>query len=497
MIVGTGTDIQTISAVAKMVERTPRTVNAILTEREREIYNQRRGKRQTAFLAGRFSVKEAYSKALGTGISQGVGFQDIEVLVGEHGEPIVTKGPQHDQLSVHISISHTGDLVHSLVILEQKMSDTQTALPVARHRPAWLEISGEALKHNIDYIRELTGTKRFCAVVKANAYGHGLEQVVPIMQAAQVDQFAVAVMDEGIWLRQFGVTEPVMVLGLTPVQYVGEIVDNQLTVPVSSVAWLKEALRLLPQGAQLHVSVPVDTGMGRIGIRDRKELTEVIQLINANTNIIFDSIWTHFSTADTTNTAYFDQQLTKWHELIDDQAIPETTMRHLANSGTSLWHALPSHDMIRVGAGMYGFDSSQGTLPNRDLRPVMQLKAELVYVKQVPAGNSISYGATYTTSTDEWIGTLPIGYADGYPRSMQGMTALLPDGREIEIVGRIAMDQCMVRLPEALPIGTVVTLLGRVGDCEITLDDLAQQAQTIPYEIATSMAPRLPRQIVD
>ncbi|SUP60953.1 Alanine racemase [Weissella viridescens] len=92
---------------------------------------------------------------------------------------------------------------------------------------------------------------------------------------------------------------------------------------------------------------------------------------------------------------------------------------------------------------------------------------------------------------------MPIGYADGYPRSMQGMTALLPDGREIEIVGRIAMDQCMVRLPEALPVGTVVTLLGRVGDCEITLDDLAQQAQTIPYEIATSMAPRLPRQIVD
>ena len=145
---------------------------------------------------------------------------------------------------------------------------------------------------------------------------------------------------------------------------------------------------------------------------------------------------------------------------------------------------------------MYGFDASQGALPNRELQPVLSLKAELVHVKQVPAGTSISYGATYTTTEPEWIGTVPVGYADGYPRALQGMDVLLPDGRRAELVGRIAMDQFMIRLPEEMPVGTVVTLIGQVGDEEITLVDLANKMDTIPYEIATGLSPRLPRHLV-
>ena len=170
--------------------------------------------------------------------------------------------------------------------------------------------------------------------------------------------------------------------------------------------------------------------------------------------------------------------------------------RHLSNSWTSLWHEQPSTDLVRVGAGMYGFDPSQGELAMREIQPVLSLKAELVHVKQVEAGESISYGATYTTSEPEWIGTLPVGYADGYPRALQGMTALLPDGREIELIGRIAMDQLMVKLPEELPVGTVVTLIGSVDDKSITLVDLANKMGTIPYEIATGLSPRLPRKLV-
>ncbi|MBM7617660.1 alanine racemase [Weissella uvarum] len=502
MLNGIGTDIQTISAVMKTAERTPRFIDTVLTPNERAIYDQRKGKHQGEFLAGRFSAKEAFSKALGTGIGSKAGFLDIEILSDQQGAPVITKMPELGAVKTHISISHSGDYVHSLVILEQDMSKEQEPQmldrqPIASHRPAWLEVSKSALLHNIDYIKDLTQTERFCAVVKANAYGHGLEQVVPILQAAHVDYFAVATMDEGIWLRQFGVTEPVMILGMTPAKYADELVENDLVAVAGSLTWLKAALAAKTSSKILKVSVPVDTGMGRIGLRTRDELTELITFINQQADVHFDSIWTHFATADTTNQAYFDQQVTKWHELTDQQNIPEHTLRHLANSGTSLWHELPSHDMIRVGAGMYGLDSSQGQLARRQLQPVMRLKAELVYVKQVPAGSSISYGATYTAKRDEWIGTLPIGYADGYSRDMQGMQALLPDGRTVELIGRIAMDQCMVRLPEEMPVGTEITLLGQAGDATITLEDLADQADTIPYEIATSMAQRLPRRVVE
>lgn len=497
MIIGIGTDVQTISAMAQTASRTPRTIDAILTEKERQIFDQRKGKHQIEFLAGRYSIKEAFSKALGTGISRGVGFLDIEVLVGANGEPILTKAPLNEGVQAHLSISHTGDLVHSLVVLEQDMTSNSMNQPIAKHRPAWIEVSAEALKHNIAYIKALTQTQKVCAVVKANAYGHGLEVVAPVLQAQGVDAFAVATMDEGIWLREFGVTQPILILGVTPAHYIDTVADYDLTPVVPSLEWLESALNVLPHGDQLKLSVAVDSGMGRIGIRDHAELEAVVALIASRSDLTFESIWTHFATADTTNVAYFEQQLQNWHALVDDQAIPESTWRHLANSGTSLWHELPSHDMIRLGAGMYGFDPSQGDLPNRDLMPVMSLKAELVHVKEVPAGSSISYGATYTTTKKEWIGTLPIGYADGYSRAMQGMTGLLPDGRRVEVIGRIAMDQCMVRLPEALPVGTVVTLLGQVQDEKITLNDMATQAGTIPYEMATSMAQRLPRQLVD
>jgi alanine racemase len=494
MIVGHGIDAQEIEAVTRLVARRPQFVDVILTAAERAVYEQRRGKHQMEFLAGRFSVKEAYSKALGTGIGSEAHWHDIEVLPNEQGQPVMIKHPKQDEYIAHISISHSGDYVHSSVILEDKASFNQ---PVSYMRPAWLEISQAALAHNINLVRERTQTERFFAIVKANAYGHGLVQIVTAALQAGVDGFGVATIDEAIWLRQFGVTEPILILGITAPTFAHELAKFDLLPIVPSLDWLTEAVTYLEAADHLRLSIGVDTGMGRIGIRDRTELERVIGMIADDNQLQLQAIGMHFATADGTNVAYFEQQLSRWHELTDDLPIGPDVWRHLANSGTALWHDQPSRDLVRVGAAMYGFDASSGELPDPELAPVLSLKADLVHVKQVPAGESISYGATYTTDKPTWIATVPVGYADGYPRSLQGMTVLLPDGQRAQVVGRVAMDQFMIALPQAYPVGTTVTLLGKVADEQITLVDWADFAGSIPYEMATNLAARLPRRLVD
>lgn len=494
MIFGNGIDAQEIDAVAKIAERRPRFIDVILTPAEKVIYNDKKGKHRDEFLAGRFSAKEAYSKALGTGIGAAVSWQDLEILPNEAGQPVIVKHPKLDQLTAHISISHTGNAVHSSVILEQIEDLGQV---VSIHRPAWIEISQQALRHNVTYIRELTNAKRFFAVVKANAYGHGMRPIVTAALAAGVDGFAVATMDEGLWLRNYGVDLPIMVLGVTPAEDASILAEYALIPVVTSKSWLEAAKEALQSADCLTVWAAVDTGMGRIGFRDAEALEEALTFIKEQSQFRLHSIGMHFATADSENVAYFEKQLQRWQTILADLNLADTVLLHVANSGTALWHEQPSTDLIRVGAGMYGFDPSQGALKQRELEPVLSLKAELVHVKQVPAGESISYGATYTTQTTEWIGTLPIGYADGYARALQGMRGLLPDGRSVEVVGRIAMDQLMVRLPGEVPVGTVVTLIGQVTNETITLGDLADRMATIPYEIATSLSARLPRYLVD
>ena len=495
MIIGHGVDTQDITAVEAVFERRPNFLTTILTEAEQTIFEQKKGKHRMEFLAGRFSAKEAFSKALGTGIGSKVSWHDLEIMPNEAGQPIAVKYPKNNNnMVVHISISHSKGFVHSSVIIEQRETMPQ---PVSYHRDAWIEISAANVKHNIDYIRELTHTERFFAVVKANAYGHGLLPMVTAIKAAGVEGFAVATLDEGIWLRNDGVTEPILVLGVSPVVQVNLMAEYNLMPVVASEAWMQAAIAELNPTSELQVWLAVDTGMGRIGFRERDSLERAIETINANEQLVLHSIGMHFATADEKNSDYFEQQLARWHAMTDGMELPAGTLTHAANSATSLWYELPTTDLSRVGAAMYGFDPSQGQLQAMDLRPVLSLRANLTHVKHVAAGQSISYGATYTTTEPEWIGTLPIGYADGYVRSLQGMDVLLPDGRRAEIVGRIAMDQMMVRLPEELPAGTTITLIGRVGDDEITLVDLANKVGTIPYEIATELSVRLPRKLVD
>lgn len=366
----------------------------------------------------------------------------------------------------------------------------------ARLRNTDLRVDLGSLRHNLKAQREaLMPGSRIFAVVKANAYGNGLVPVAQTLAGAGADGFCVALLDEALELRDNGIEPMILVLGITPVAYGPLAARNGVSLTVGDVAWLREYQRL---AKDQHLTVPLkvhlglDTGMGRIGFQEPARLQEALAVLQ-DPCFEFEGLFTHFATADEADTTYFDQQLAKWKAFLRvvDQR-PKYV--HMANSAIGMWHQKSiTADTVRMGISLYGANPSGKVLkPTLDLRPVTSLTSALSYVKLLPAGNSVSYGATYTAQHDEWVGTVPLGYADGYPRRMQGFTVLV-NGQRCEVIGRVCMDQFMIRLPHEVPVGTRVTLIGRDGDDEITVTDVADYAGTINYEILTGMGARLHR----
>lgn len=372
---------------------------------------------------------------------------------------------------------------------------------IGEHRHTQVKVDLQAIKNNIkaemdrkDPLTELW------AVVKANGYGHGIIQVAQAAKQAGATGFCVAILDEALALRAAGITEPILVLGITEPEYAPLIAEKDISVAVGTQDWLDTAATILAANdvtTPLHVHLALDTGMGRIGFQTPTELAAAVTTLNqTNTPFDFEGIFTHFATADQADDTYFTHQLNNWKTLI--AAVDELPRYvHVSNSATSLWHQACNGNVVRFGVALYGLNpSGQELSAPYDLQPALSLTAQLSFVKKLAKGKSISYGATYTAAEDEWIGTVPIGYADGYERRLQGFHVLV-DGQACEIVGRVCMDQMMVRLPHEVPVGTQVTLVGTDGDQTITLQDIADYCGTIHYEIACGLAPRLPRVYVD
>lgn len=370
---------------------------------------------------------------------------------------------------------------------------------VGVHRPTKMVLDGQALAHNIA-VSKAPFDKNIdvFAVVKANAYGHGVTEIARLAKAAGATGFAVALLDEALELRELGyIDEPILVLGITPSEWATVAAQNHISLTVGDLAWLEAAQSSLAAAdvEPLRVHVGVDTGMGRIGVRTADDLVTVSQYLWANaTEFEFEGMFTHFATADEDNTAYFETQLTNWRAAIA-AVKPLPRFVHAANSAASLWRSaeVPTN-VLRLGAAMYGFNPSGDALPEARLQPVMSLTTEIAFVKQVNDGAKVSYGATYAATGDEWIATLPIGYADGFLRRMQGFHVLV-NGQYADIVGRVTMDQTMIRLAEYQPVGTTVTIVGQDGDKKLGLTDLANHAGTIPYEIVTDLATRIKREV--
>ncbi|WP_290033513.1 alanine racemase [Ligilactobacillus cholophilus] len=368
---------------------------------------------------------------------------------------------------------------------------------IGRHRNTYATIDLSAIQHNINVERQhMNDGQALFAVVKADAYGHGLVPVAIAAQEAGVDGFCVALIDEAVALREVGITKPILILGITPVQQATYMAKYNLSTAVGDLQFLKEAqVQLEKSHLKLRVHLALDTGMGRIGFRNQKDLSEAIEFLEKYPNEFdYEGIFTHFSTADSSDDTYFEMQLNKFQNLME-VVKKRPKYVHVANSAASIWHKKCGGDLVRLGIGMYGLNPSgkEVDLPeDMQIKPAFSLSSELVAVKKVHAGDSISYGTTYTAEKDEWIGTVPMGYADGWLRRMQGSKVLV-EGHECEIVGRICMDQFMIRLPYKMDIGKEVTLIGENNGKIKTAQDAADFAGTIHYEIVCSIAQRVPR----
>ncbi|MGY3764943.1 alanine racemase [Vagococcus vulneris] len=367
------------------------------------------------------------------------------------------------------------------------------------HRESKVIVNLAAIKANVESeIKRLSEGQELFAVVKANGYGHGSVAVARTAIEAGATGFCVSNLDEGIELRDSGITLPILVLSYVSPDYLQLIHDYKLSVTCPSIEWLQQINKMSETchlKSPILIHVKIDTGMGRIGIRHRQEMKEVVDFFNSNSNFILQGLFTHFSTADSVSIEHFELQQKRFEKARD--IFPENIPYiHTANSATALWHDAWGSNMIRFGDAMYGLNPSGRELPEPyPLIQAISFESTLIQVKRVSQGEKIGYGATYEAVTDEWIGTVPVGYADGLRRSFQGFEVIV-DGEKAEIVGRICMDQFMVRLKRAVRIGTKVTIFGRNGTLFNSVQSGAEYVNTINYEITCGLSDRLPREYV-
>lgn len=362
------------------------------------------------------------------------------------------------------------------------------------YRDTWVEIDLDAIAYNVGELRKkLHPENKLIAVVKANGYGHGALQVARTALRSGANYLAVAFLDEAISLRKQGITAPILVLGASRPKDVMTAIKYKVTLTVYYKDWLEEAVQFLNKEASLTIHLKLDTGMGRIGVRNEQEIQSIEELLVKHPNIVVEGIFTHFATADEKNSSYFESQIQRFKELLSYfTKLP--AIIHCSNSAASLLHPDLQYNAVRLGISMYGLTPSleiELDLPY-PLQEAFSLRTKLVQVKKLNKGDKVSYGATYEAKEEEWIGTLPIGYADGWLRKLQGQEVLV-EGIRAPIVGRICMDQCMIRLPFYLEPGTEITLIGKQRDAEISVNEIAAKLETINYEITCMISTRVPR----
>ena len=370
-------------------------------------------------------------------------------------------------------------------------------MAVGWHRPTKLVIDTQAIKENVwnEVKRMPQGTELF-AVVKANGYGHGAVQTAKAAIQGGATGFCVAILDEAIELREAGITEPILILSVVDVSYIELLLKYDLSVTVASQEWLEQAIEQLngiKTQTSLKIHIKVDTGMGRIGFTTPTAVKQIVELVKTTQMLLWEGLFTHFSTADEKDDSYFKKQTNRFQDVLSVlSGLPKYV--HVSNSATALWHPDNVGNMIRFGIAMYGLNPSGTALPEvYPLKPALSLVSNLIQVKELSAGEGIGYGNTYTTAENQWIGTIPIGYADGWLRHLQGFSVLV-NGERCEIVGRICMDQCMIRLPKEMAVGTQVTLIGHDHGETITMQMVADKLKTIHYEVACTFSDRMPRE---
>lgn len=366
-------------------------------------------------------------------------------------------------------------------------------------RPTRVEISLDALEHNLKQFRRILPTQvDMMAVVKADAYGHGAVKIAQEALRCGVSYLAVAFLDEALELREAGITAPILVLGYTPPEAIRIAADQAVTLNVYTDDVLEALEQRDSDEPPLQVHVKLDTGMGRIGLHREKDALDFIQRAMQLPNVTVEGLFTHYASADESDKSYTVEQHRRFDRVVSHFGERGIHFRflHAGNSATAIDCPELTYNMVRLGISMYGLYPSSDVQKHRiSLQPLMSIKSNIVMVKTVPPGTGISYGTIYHTTGEETIGTLPIGYADGFSRMLTGQAHALIHGCKVPVVGKICMDQCMINVT-AVPdvhLRDEVVLLGRQGNEEITADDLAAILGTISYEITCMVSRRVPR----
>lgn len=360
-------------------------------------------------------------------------------------------------------------------------------------------INLDAICNNIDEVRRnINANTKIMAVIKADGYGHGAVALATALKD-KVDAYGVAIIEEGIELRRAGFEKPILILGFTPHEQYEDLVKYDIMQTVFQYDMAKRLSDIaVSLGKQAKVHIKVDTGMTRIGFKDTDESIQIIKEINKLPNIVIDGLFTHFACADEADKTSARKQFSRYLAFADklEKEGIQIPVKHVSNSASIIDLPEANLDMVRSGISTYGmYPSNEVNKKKLLLQPAMAIISNIVYVKNVEAGTGISYNSTYVTKKDSVIATIPVGYGDGYPRSLSSKGRVLIHGKSAPIVGRVCMDQFMVDVTDIPDVkeGDTVTLIGQDGAESITIEEVANLAGSFNYELVCDIGKRVPR----
>lgn len=364
-------------------------------------------------------------------------------------------------------------------------------------RPTVAQITLKNITANFELVKKIAPEKKIMSIVKANAYGHGIVPVSKHLESIGTDYLGVAFFEEGLSIRKAGIKTPVLVLGAMFDYQVKDFILNDLEITVSSIFKLQQvedAAKQLGQKANIHLKI--DTGMNRVGVRAESAKTFLDQALISK-HIEIRGIYSHLIASEEEDNSLTKIQTEKFASVLDyfkSQQPDLSYLTHLANSGGVLYHPETHLDLVRPGAMLYGVNPKNIVEPRLNLRPVMEISSKVAYLKDLPAGNSVSYGATWTSSKNTKIITIPIGYGDGWSRDLSNNGYVLFKNQNCPVVGRVCMDNFMVDIDELnCSVGDEIVLLGKQSNQEIRIEDLARLCNTDPRELLTNLNERIPR----
>ncbi len=364
-------------------------------------------------------------------------------------------------------------------------------------RPTLVEVDLGRLAENFKTIQARVAPAKVMPVLKANAYGHGLVEVARLMQSLGADYLGVAVLEEGIYLREKGITIPILVLGGILGNQIPHFLKHDLTITASSIEKLWQVDEIAEQlGVTARVHLKIDTGMERIGVH-YYSAEGLLEAAARCKHLTVEGVFSHFANADAADLSYSRLQLERFQEVLsfyDKHHLPPPRLRHMANSGAILQIPEAYFDMVRPGLLLYGVYPHPETYRSIRVQPALSWKSRVVYFKVIKPGHPVGYGSTWQSDHMVRAVTVPVGYGDGYFRSMSGKAQVLIRGKKYPVVGRIAMDQIVVNIEwDSAYNDDEVILIGEMEEERITVEDLASWAGTIPYEVLTNINTRVPR----